>query len=382
LRRKGTQFRSVILSALTRGDLKVGDRLPTEMELMEKYGLSRGSLREGLASLVEEGILTRRRKAGTFVASLSPIPQSRIFALMVPGAMRESVFHQITRSVEDELHERGYSLLLCNHDCNGEKIKRYVLQLCQEHVAGVIFVPMIHPHSQAANSAALAEFEKVGIPFVLIDSAVSAQTLPQYSLVGSNGYLATREIVRHLAESGHKRIAYIRGLPEVFNSDQRYFGFRDEMRRLGLEVPEGYVKQLRVESVDVQGRAEVREFLAISPAPTAVVCVHDLVAINLMEEVSAMGLRVPRDLSVAGFDDIPLAGRSDPPLTTIAQPTDEEGRLAVRILFDKINQVQTGERQEFLPCRLVARGSCGAAANREPGKAAAVHERGTILQEG
>ncbi len=358
--RKGTQFRSVILSALSRGDLKVGDKLPTEMELIQKYKLSRGALREGLASLVEEGILARRRKAGTFIASLSAVPQSKIFAAMVPCLRARDVFHQLVRTMEDELHERGYSLVLCNHDNDVEKIKRYAARLCEEQAAGVIFAPMTIPNSRQANLSALREFEKVGIPFVLIDSAVSPETLPQFSLVSSNGYTATREVVRHLTGLGHKRIAYIRGLPEVFNSDQRYNGFADEMQTQRLEIPDGYIKQLQMESLDVQGRAEVREFLAMRPAPTAVICAHDLVAINVMEEVQTLGLRVPEDLAVVGFDDIPQAERSNPPLTTVSQPVEEEGRLAVKMLFDKITRTQTGERQEFLPCRLRVRGSCGA----------------------
>lgn len=362
---KGAQFKSILLSALSRGDLKVGDKLPTEMELIQQYGLSRGALREGLSSLVEEGILARRRKAGTFIASLSPLPQSKIFAAMVPCLRARDVFHQLVRTMEDELHERGYSLVLCNHDNDVEKIKRYATRLCEEQAAGVIFVPMVIPNSRKANLAALQEFEKVNIPFVLIDSAVSPETLPQFSLVSSNGYTATREAVRHLVALGHKRIAYIRGLPEVFNSDQRFNGYADEMRLQGLKVPDGYIKQLRMESLDIQGRSEVREFLALRPAPTALLCIHDLVAINAMEEVQAMGLRVPQDLAVIGFDDIPQAGRSNPPLTTVSQPVEEEGRLAVKMLFDKITRTQRGERQEFLPCRLMIRGSCGAGEKQE-----------------
>jgi DNA-binding LacI/PurR family transcriptional regulator len=335
------------------------------MELIQQYGLSRGALREGLSALVEEGILARRRKAGTFIASLSPLPQSKIFALMVPCMLRQSFYHQIARSVEDELHERGYSLVLCNHDNDVEKIKCYAQRLCREQVAGVIFAPMNHPNSQAANISALREFEKVGIPFVLIDAGVSLETLPQFSLVSSNGYSAMREVVRHLVKLGHKRIAYIRGLPDTFNSDQRHSGFMEEMRLQGLEVPEGYIKQLHIESLDIQGRAEIRDLLSLRPAPTAVACVHDLVALNIIEEVKKMGLRVPQDLGVIGFDDLFLADRSDPPLTTVSQPGDEEGKLAVKMLFDKINRTMVGERQEFLPCRLMIRGSCGAGEKKE-----------------
>ncbi len=360
-KRKGSQLRSAILASLARGELKLGDRLPTEIELIQKYGISRATVREGLASLVEDGILNRRPGAGTFIASTGTTNQSKIVAAMIPCVRNvEDVFYQMVRPIEDALHERGFSLILCNHDQNFDKIGRYVFRFCQERVAGIIFAPILLPGSLNQNMAALREFERAGIPFVLIDSAVSAETLPCHTLVSSNGFMAMRELVRHLAGLGHRRMAYISGLPEVFSTEQRRLGFLEEMRVQGLDVPKEHLKQIQLGPISNQGRQEIRELLSVRPAPTAVLCPHDFIARNVVEEVQKMGLRVPDDLAVVGFDDIPMAAHMDPPLTTTRQPTDAEGRLAVELLFEKMTGKFSGERQEFLPCRLIVRRSCGA----------------------
>jgi len=104
----------------------------------------------------------------------------------------------------------------------------------------------------------------------------------------------------------------------------------------------------------------VRELLASMPAPTAVICAHDLVAFNVMEEVGRRGLKVPDDLAVVGFDNVYYAATLDPPLTTVNTPLADEAAMVAQILFDKIDGNLTGERQEFLACELIVRKSCGA----------------------
>ena len=361
-----SQLKSLVMSAVARGDLKVGDKLPSEREMIRQFGVSRAAIREGLSPLVDEGILERRRGAGTFIARLEPEPQTRIFAVMVPCAnsVQENVYHQLLRPIEDALHERSSSLVLCNHDNDLEKIRRYVLRLCQDRVSGVIFAPMIISGCAEANLAALREFERAGIPFVLIDCAVSDETLPRFTLVAANDFAAAREIVRHLVALGHRRIAFIRGLAGVFSTDQRYLGFLEEMQIQDLAVPPEYAKQTAEEPLSEQGRRELRELLAAEAPPTAVICPHDVVAKNVIEEAHSAGLRVGADLGVVGFDDVPFAAHLDPPLTTVRQPTDEEGRLAVELLFDKLDGTMEGERQEFLACELIVRNSCGAGVAR------------------
>ncbi|NLX04258.1 MAG: GntR family transcriptional regulator [Phycisphaerae bacterium] len=359
---KRTQLRSAILSALGRGDFKVGDKLPTEAELIRRYGISRATVREGLASLVEDGILARRRGDGTYVASLSPDRRSKMLAAMIPCVRGEwNVYDQILRAAEDVFHERGYSLVLCNHDNEPEKVKRYIGRLLQDNVAGVLYAPMMLEDQREENLAVVDEFERIGMPFVLVDSAISVETVSRFTTVATNGFAATREVVTHLVSLGHRRIGYVRGFPTVYSSDQRYLGYLEEMRRRGLELAEGYVQQIQYGPVAGQGQAELRAMLACDPPPTAVICIHDFVAKNVMDEARRLGLRAPQDLAVVGFDDLPFVAHLEPPLTSVRQPTEREGHLAARFLLEKIEAKTNGERQEFLTCELMVRGSCGGA---------------------
>lgn len=359
---KRCQLRSIILSDLEKGRFRVGDQLPTENEMVQQYGMSRATVREAIALLVQEGVLARKRGAGTFIQSHKPRKQSNLIAAMVPchsGQLNN--FGLVIREIENRVHDKGYSLIVCNHEGSKEKAERYLQRVAHEGVAGVIFSPIQLTGYKEINLNIVRQLEDHGIPFVLIASPISGDTLCRYSFVSSNGFVATREIVRHLVGLGHRRIAYIRGFSEVFAADERYAGFMEEMRRQELTVPEEYVRQIKVGDVNLQGRHEVREILAGQPAPTAVICVHDMVARNVIEEAGKIGLKVPDDLAVVGFDDAYFAATLNPPLTTVRTPLAEEAAMDVEILLAKIDGTLKAERQEFLAPTLVVRASCGAA---------------------
>jgi DNA-binding LacI/PurR family transcriptional regulator len=357
---KRHHLRSYILSALNKGEFKIGSKLPTENELTQRFGMSRATVREGIATLVQEGILARKRRAGTFVSRLRPLPRNRSIAAMVWWVRGQSDrFDQLMWGIEEQAHERGFSFVLCNHENDEAKMVRYVERLAEDGVAGVIFAPSQFPWRKEANLKIVSLLEEKGIPFVLL-SAIFREAANRYSFAGSDGFSATREVVRHLVEVGHRRIAYIRGFVGNFGSDERYFGFLEQMKQEGLEVPEGYSKAIQEGPIEGQARRELREILSRTPRPTAVICGHDALAKNVIDEVKKMGLRVPEDLGVVGFDDVYFAKTLDPPLTTVRVPVAEEGKLAADMLFAKINGEMTGERQEFLPCKLIVRRSCGA----------------------
>jgi len=112
---KRSQLRSLILSALSKGELAVGDQLPTEPEMIQKYRMSRATIREGIALLVEEGILSRRRGSGTFVSRLRPAPKGKMVAALIKcqyGGLDS--FGLIAREIEQRVHEQGNALILCN----------------------------------------------------------------------------------------------------------------------------------------------------------------------------------------------------------------------------------------------------------------------------
>jgi len=378
---KRSQLRSLILSSLSKGEFKLGDQLPTENEMTRKYGMSRATVREGIALLVQEGVLSRRRGAGTFVSRLKPATKGKMVAALIqctPGQWDS--FGQLAHQIEQRVHEQGNSLILCNHEGRKDKLEVHLQRIIDGGIAGVIFSPIQLPGYKEYNLQIVRRLEDHGIPFVLIASPISSDTLSRYSFVSSNGFEATRKIVQHLTQLGHRRIAYIQGFAEVFAAEERFNGFLEEMRRQRLDVPESYIQRIQVGDINTQGRQEVKVLLACDPAPTAVICIHDVVAKNVMEEVQAVGLKVPRDIAVVGFDDAYFASTLNPPLTTVLTPLADEAALDVKILFDKINGTATSERQEFLPCELVIRESCGASprASRETVSRSLTFEKSSV----
>jgi len=357
---KRSQFRAIILEALGQGKWAVGSRLPTEAELTRQYGLSRATIREGITTLVQEGLLIRRKRAGTIVARLRSKPTSQTIAVIVKCVRGQSdSVNQVLRYIEDRTHDQGYSLILCNHDNDADRLDQYLQRATRDGVAGVLFSPLEGPDRKDANLAAVRLLESRNVPFVLFGNPISSDTLNQFSFVGSNGYSATRDLVSHLAGLGHRRIAFI-CFPGAFTSDQRLAGYLEEMRSRGLEVPKGYIQQLKPVPVELQGQEEVRALLALRPAPTAVIGVHDLIAKNVVEEVRRLGRKVPDDLAVVGFGDMAFASVMYPPLTTVHIPIEDEAAAETTMLFEKISGKFTGEKQIFFPCRLVVRRSCGA----------------------
>ena len=163
------------------------------------------------------------------------------------------------------------------------------------------------------------------------------------------------EAVNYLAQLGHKRIAQISGPTTATLCKFRQQGYQQALRRAGVSMNPAYstVGDFTFEA----GAQAVRQLLALPEQPTAIFCHNDAMAIGAIQEAKKLGLRVPQDLSIVGFDDIQFAQYCDPPLTTISQPRYEIGRQAMLMMLDllKGNDVQAGSR--LLEAKLVVRGS-------------------------
>ncbi len=175
-----------------------------------------------------------------------------------------------------------------------------------------------------------------------------------------DGYSGAALAVRHLVALGHRRIGYIGSTLQkyhVFN-EHRYQGFLDELKASGIGVNDDYVADTYLTSAD--GHESMSALIRRNTLPTAVFCGNDTVAIGVMRALSENGIAVPGDISVVGFDDIDMASYMKPALTTIAVPTKELGRLAVKVMFDRLETGRTYAIRVNLPFRLVERESSGA----------------------
>lgn len=193
---------------------------------------------------------------------------------------------------------------------------------------------------------------KSSVPVVAIDpheGPLGPYTVDSDNLTGA--YQATR----HLIDLGHRRIAFLGGRPDLASSALREGGYRNALAEAGIEADLGLIR-----SGDYSRNlslAPVREMLSLSDRPTALFAANDLSAIGAMETAAEMGLKIPTDLSIVGFDNIPESTRTAPPLTTIHQPIQEMGARAIEMLIDLIEGNETGEKHIRLPTSLIKRGS-------------------------
>jgi len=168
----------------------------------------------------------------------------------------------------------------------------------------------------------------------------------------AGGYLATR----HLIDLGHSRIAHISGQPNFLrDAADREAGYHAALLEAGLHAPEAYVQS--GEFSEEEGERAARTLLTLPEPPTAIFAANDLSAIGALRAASSLGLRVPQDLSIVGFDDIHAAVVTDPPLTTIRQPLQEMGETAARVLIDLIRGAQPQQQHVRFPATLVVRAS-------------------------
>lgn len=257
-------------------------------------------------------------------------------------------FHtEVVQGIEKVAQAHGYGLLLSLSHEDPAKERAIVEMLAAKQVDGIIVA------ASRLGSRYLPMLEALRIPIVLINSH---QTGPYaYSVATDNvhgGYLATR----YLIDLGHRAIAYIGNRRGGRSNQDRYRGYRQALREVGLSPrPEWVVKgDGRVGA----GEAAMRRLLEVSPRPTAVFCYNDLTAIGALRAAVQAGIRVPEDLSIIGFDGLEEGSYVIPALTTVAQPRQQLGRLAAEMLLEILSG-RPSPRRILLQGTLLERASCG-----------------------
>jgi DNA-binding LacI/PurR family transcriptional regulator len=199
----------------------------------------------------------------------------------------------------------------------------------------------------------IGELTVRGLPFVVIDP--TAEPGPEVSSVGATNWSGGLAATKYLVDLGHRRIGIITGPPELLCSRARLDGYRAALERGGLSVNDQFVRpgDFRVKA----GYTQAKVLFNLSERPTAIFAGNDLSALGVLRAAREVGLRVPQDLSVVGFDDIPLAAWSTPPLTTVRQPLTEMAAVAVRTLLEGAGGGEPGRRRVELATDLIVRES-------------------------
>ncbi|WP_053365181.1 LacI family DNA-binding transcriptional regulator [Bacillus sp. FJAT-27245] len=254
---------------------------------------------------------------------------SKTIGLLVSGLNRESEKDQIILSilsgVNESVSEKEYDLILFNTNTSKQREKTYS-QLCRERrVDGVIIQGI------KKDDPYLKEVVESDIPCVLIDIPVHTENV---GYVTTDNVSGARKAVEHLINLGHQNIAMVNGHEQAFVSQKRIEGYMEALKEHGLPVNPEWVcnGQFKEETAF----KEARNLLLQHPNITAIFCASDIMALGVLKAAKSLGLKVPEDVSVIGYDDIILASYSNPPLTTVSQNFFELGYQAAHLLLNML----------------------------------------------
>jgi LacI family transcriptional regulator len=270
---------------------------------------------------------------------------------VVVDSIQDPWFTQLLTGMEEELQTRDTSLMLLSLELRNKYDPAIAFEWIQERRVDGLIIAKCHRREMPLVDAAIA----AQIPIVTV---APDQPMTGVSVIRGDNIGAGRTIAAHLADLGHRKIAFAGGPRVSIESRHRLQGVRDELVRRGITLPDDCVS-FRPSYEAEQGTAFAHGFLEKPVSVTALVLGNDALAIGFMRVAHQRGLRIPDDLSVAGFDDIPEAAWFWPGLTTVAQPMREMGREACRRLFAAISTGSQWTTVEF-PMSLIARESSGA----------------------
>jgi LacI family transcriptional regulator, galactose operon repressor len=289
----------------------------------------------------------------------SPNPSARalrsnktgLIALIVPEVVNP-YFAAIAHGAQTVTRNAKLALVLCNSESEESIELDYLQTLERKHVDGVILTPP-GPHPNPRADAEILRLSKRGMPLVCIGRRIRQDEVSM-DIVTTDTGIGTREAMRHLLEGGHTRIAYIGG-PTTTIAQTRLATYRSSLAARGLIVDDDLLfnSDLTLEG----GYQTCHRILGLRKRPTAIFAVNDMVAIGVMIALQELGIAIPEEMSVVGFDDIPYASVFRPTLTTVAQPKYDLGRLAAERVIARIENRAAGHEIVSLPTHLVVRES-------------------------
>jgi len=272
--------------------------------------------------------------------------KSRTIGLIIPY-LYDPFFANCAHAVTTVAKEHGYSVILTTTDENPDTEYLQAEQMLQRHVDGLVVIPAHRLQSRLTR----AMFGRT--PVVAFDRPVSD---PAIDVVLVQNTAGSRRVTEHLIEHGHKRITFMGLSRRLFTINARFLGYRRAMHDAGLEEDSFF----GCDSQDDTLRT-LQSKLQGPDAPTAFFTSNTLATRYVLASLLTLGVKMPQDLALVGFDDFDLADLTSPPLTVVRQPAQEMGRVAASLLFERIARgelPQTGNRI-VLPVEIVLRRSCG-----------------------
>lgn len=279
--------------------------------------------------------------------------KTRIIGLLVPG-LDNGYIGEIVRGIDEEIVKFNYDLMLYTTRRREGSEARYVKVISNSVTNGIILiVPLL-------DREYLMSLREHNFPYVLVDQ-IDLQF--HSSVVDATNWQGAYDATKYLLELGHRQIGFIKGLAGLQSTEDRLAGYKAAIADYNLAYDETLV--IEGDYFTPSGYDAARQLIQRDPRPTAIFASNDLMALGAMQAIQEQGLSIPQHISLIGFDDIPQASLVHPRLTTVRQPLEQMGRVAVNLLIEQIENPDITPRRVTLATRFVERDSCRPIANED-----------------
>ncbi|OGO33666.1 MAG: hypothetical protein A2W35_07495 [Chloroflexi bacterium RBG_16_57_11] len=302
-------------------------------------------------------VLTAAEELGYVPNRLASSLRSRrtnVLALVLAD-ISNPFFTLIARGVEDTASDQGFMVIYCNTDESEDEEQKYIDLVLQNRVDGILLVP------SGGGSAAIEATRRNRTPLVVIDRRIPEVEVDS---VRGDSFGGAYELGRLLLNLGHRRIALLNGPAGVSTADDRQAGFNSALDEAG--VPASQRLGLSGRFTTLSGREMALQAISQEPHLTAILAANNFIALGALQAIQECGLRVPEDIALVGFDDLPEALVAFPFLTVATQPAYEMAQKATGLLLERVAGTGPAEAQEIiLPTRLIVRQSSGGRLDRD-----------------
>ncbi len=336
------------------GPVQSQDVGPRLADIAAQAGVSEATVsrvlndRPGVAASTRQSVFTALDVLGYERPAKLRRRSAGLIGLITPE-LNNPIFPAFAQVIERALTRYGYTPVLCTQTPGGSTEDELVESLIEREVTGIVFVSGLHADS-TADMSRYTRLVGLGVPFVMINGYSDAVSAP---FISTDDTAAMRLAVDHLARQGHERIGLAVGPRRFVPVLRKIEGFAAALTENFGQADEDLVQH---SLFGVEGGQAAAGAL-LDRHCTALVCASDLMALGAIRAIRDRGLRVPRDVSVIGFDDSPLIAFTDPPLTTIRQPVEAMGLAAVDALLEEIGGTPTTHADFVFAPELVVRRS-------------------------
>jgi DNA-binding LacI/PurR family transcriptional regulator len=351
------QIKEDILKKIEEGEYKVGDKIPSIFELSKIYNVSSIVVRQALGELIKKGYLEGVPGKGTFVKEKKEEEIKRdekLIGLIFTEMVGNPFFAEIFTGIENILSIYGYHMIISISYNMIDREKKFLKEYMEKGVKGIIITPT-EVNRTTFDNEIFFEFQRQNIPVVFVDRKIEGI---DFDYISSDNFEGGYNATKYLISLGHRRIGIILGINANTVRD-RLEGYKKALKEHNIDFDPILVKRSFAElQYEESGYTNTMDLLHLKEPPTAIFACNEAIAIGIYKACFELGLNIPDNLSVIGYDNLSFTASLNPPLTTINQKKREMGEEAAKMLLSRINGDKREPQKIIFKTELIERNSC------------------------